>query len=239
MVGRAGRWSTRTAGGGSGARPAGSRSGRPSPRRCAGGSRRRRSPPSGSSSTSGCRCGPPAGASRASVGVDLAGPHAAVVAVGAVLGGVAARAERAASAATALWRSIQSASCAAPVQPARRDQLGPRERRHHPPVGLGEVAGRAGALGSTLGRAAHRVAGEAPRHPRELIARRQLQLGDLPVALPALDVPRQVLRVGEAEVRGRDDDRRDLARLAGLGADVAEGALAHGGLPGADVAGMA
>ena len=80
-------------------------------------------------------------------------------------------------------------------------------------------------LASPCGRAAHVVAGEAAGHARELVARRQLELADLPVALPALDVAREVLRVREAEVRRREHHRRDLPALAGGGADVAERAL--------------
>ena len=64
--------------------------------------------------------------------------------------------------------------------------------------------------------AAHVVADEAAGHARELIARRELELVDLAVALGALDVPREVLLVGEAQVRRGEHHRRDLAVLAGV-----------------------
>ena len=149
---RGARWSTRRAGGGSGGRPAGCRSGSRGRRRCGGGSRRRRSARRGSSSSAGCRCAPPAGASRASRwGAPCAGRtlpswqsvHSFAVwqlaAEGAVVGGDGLVALDP----VGVVRRRRGASAAGTSVPVG-------VRRLHAPVRLREVAGGAGALGVAL-----------------------------------------------------------------------------------------
>ena len=62
-----------------------------------------------------------------------------------------------------------------------------------------------------------------------------VELAHLPVALPALDVAREVLAVGEAEVGRGHHDRRHLPALPCVRAHVAERALPGDLLAGAHV----
>ena len=82
---------------------------------------------------------------------------------------------------------------------------------------LAEVARRARALRRVgSGGVGLLVAAEAPLHPRELVARGELELAHLAVALRALEALRQVLSVSEDEVGARKSI--GATRLPSLGA---------------------
>ena len=89
-----------------------------------------------------------------------------------------------------------------------------------------EVARVAGALGlAARGRVGLLVAVEAAAHPRQLVARRELELLDGAVALRAADVPVDVGLVVEEQVRARQRQRGARVAVAVLVAEVAERAL--------------
>ena len=162
--------------------------------------------------------------------MDAPRPDATVVAAGAVLFLVAVRAELRVVRGDVLVALDEVGRVLRVVHPARRVEHAARER------GLQEtaltraafdVAGIAAALGvAARDGVGMLMASEAAAHPRQLIARRELELVDVAVALLAVDVPRRVLLVVEHHVRVRDVELRDAVAVTGLVADVTEGALA-------------
>ena len=135
---------------------------------------------------------------------------------------------------SSLWQLAQNCESfvAGVVEPARGLEHAAREHRLDATalllVAL-HVAGLARRLRVTArGRVGVLMTAEAALHARELIARRELQLLDVAVALLTGDVPRRVLLVVEHHVRPRDLELRDRVAVAVFVAEVAEVALAAG-----------
>ena len=116
------------------------------------------------------------------------------------------------------------------VQPARRLHLAAREHGLDAAAFL-RAALHVARLAGRLRVAARRGVGmlmtaEAAAHAGHLVARGELDLLHVAVALLAVDVPRRVLLVVEHHVRPRDVELRDQVAVALLVTEVAEVALA-------------
>ncbi len=157
------------------------------------------------------------------VGVNGAGPYTPVVAVGAFLFRVAARAERRVSARDLLVALEPAWPVVGCTQPGGRDEDAGTE------TCLQDAAPRdmaRGALSSGVSpsRARHAVALQAAAHARQLLAGCLGHSSDRAVTLSAADIALLVHRVVEAEVRGRQVDAGDEVARVRLVPEVASGA---------------
>jgi hypothetical protein len=135
------------------------------------------------------------------VRVDLAGPHATVVAIRTESLGVAARAETAVVARDAFVALEPVGAVLGVMKPRRGLELAFGKARDEQRVVFGKVAGGARARRFARVRSLARVAAEAAAHARELVDGREPERADRAVTRRTRDAALGVDRVIEAQMR--------------------------------------